>query len=184
MKESFQTTLAIISAITAFLLAGCVSPYAPYGPFGGYSDTELAPDFYRIVFHGNNHTTRERTEDMTLLRASELTLKEGFAYFAILQQQNGDEGLVLNQPGYAQTFARGTGMSQGVANFGSYGATYSGTSSAQAQATTTFMPPSQLFISYPVTCIMVKAFRTKPNNINTFDAAFLVRTLKPKYGIR
>jgi hypothetical protein len=176
--------LSILLVASAFIFSGCVSPYAPYGLFGGYSDTELAPDFYRIVFHGNNHTTRERTEDMTLLRASEITLKNGFAYFAILQQQNGDEGIMINQPGYAQTFVRGTGMSQGVANFGSYGASYSGTSSSQALATTTFTPPSQAFISYPVTCITVKAFKTMPNNIYTFNASFLVSTLKNKYHVR
>ncbi len=184
MKVALRITPLTVLALTCLLMTGCILPYAPYGPFGGYTDTELAPDLYRVVFHGNNHTSRERTEDMTLLRASELTLNEGFSYFAILQAQNGDEGLTINQPGYAQTYAQGTGMSQGVASFGSYGATYSGSSMAQAQATTFYRPPSQIFISYPVTCITVKAFKTKPNKIFTFDAAFLVRTLKPKYGIK
>jgi hypothetical protein len=54
---------------------------------GGYSDTALAPDVYKISFGGNGYTTQERATDFAVLRAAELTLSHGYRYFGIINQK-------------------------------------------------------------------------------------------------
>jgi hypothetical protein len=43
----------------AGFLASCATPYESTGFLGGYSDTALAPDVYRISFQGNGYTSQE-----------------------------------------------------------------------------------------------------------------------------
>jgi hypothetical protein len=94
----------LILALSAMLaLSGCVTPYQPDGLLGGYSDIQLAPDVFRVIVHGDNITTTERTEDFALLRASELTLQHGFSYFAIINEQNDASVHSVTEPGHADT---------------------------------------------------------------------------------
>jgi hypothetical protein len=63
---------------------------------GGYSETRLAPDIARIVFLGNTSTSKERAQDLAMLRAADLSLQAGFHYLEVLneldeQQSNGSE---------------------------------------------------------------------------------------------
>ena len=53
---------------------------------GGYSETNLAPDIVRIVFRGNSSTSKERAQDIAMLRASDLSLQAGFPYFEVLKE--------------------------------------------------------------------------------------------------
>lgn len=65
------------------------TPYQPYraedagGIHGGYSDQRLAPNRFLVRFHGNELTTRERVEHYLLYRAAELTVANGYDWFAI-----------------------------------------------------------------------------------------------------
>lgn len=65
------------------------TPYQPYraenagGVHGGYSNQRLAPNRFRVKFHGNEFTSRERVESYLLYRAAELTVSNGYDWFAI-----------------------------------------------------------------------------------------------------
>jgi hypothetical protein len=74
----------------ALVVAGCAGQPTPYQPMssssriaGGYSETRLAADHFRVSFVGNSFTSRERVEASLLYRAAELTLQEGYQWFLI-----------------------------------------------------------------------------------------------------
>lgn len=81
-------------ALTAAVVA-CTTPtpYQPYraemagGVHGGFSDQQLAPDRFRVKFHGNELTSRERVEGYLLYRAAELTVQNGYDWFRIVDRQ-------------------------------------------------------------------------------------------------
>lgn len=83
MKKKF------IFITTAILLTGCATSYGERGFFGdGYSDVRLKPDTFLVTFKGNGYTSSDTVEQYVLLRASELTLKNGYKYFAILSSED------------------------------------------------------------------------------------------------
>jgi hypothetical protein len=91
VKSSFLLFLA------GLVLSGCGTvhsivggtPYQPYNSvIGGYSETQLASDMVRVVFRGNSSTSKERAQDIALLRAAELSLQAGFPYFAVVKEDD------------------------------------------------------------------------------------------------
>jgi hypothetical protein len=78
------TQIGGIWAVLSVLAAGCASPYTSHGPLGGFSETQEAPDRFRIHFVSIGRTSWERTHDFTLLHAAELTLQHSFQCFEIL----------------------------------------------------------------------------------------------------
>lgn len=166
------TLLVLISTV-----ASCATPYQAKSLTGGYSDTQLAPDVFRIYFRGNVPTSKERAEDFALLRAAELSLQRGFKYFAIMGAESSSTQIgSFTIPGSAQT----TGTAFATGNIGTPGtATYTGTYSG----TTTYTPSTTFQMAKPHTSLLIKCFPDKPGNIYTFDAAFIVQSLKQKYNI-
>ena len=71
-----------ISAIL-FLLAGCATPYQERGFSGGYKETKLKKNVFRVSFKGNSFTDKRKASDFALLRCAELTLEKGFRFFVI-----------------------------------------------------------------------------------------------------
>jgi len=66
------------------------TPYEPYNALrGGYSETALATDVVRVVFRGNSSTSKERAQDLALLRAADLSRQAGFKFFTVLYEENG-----------------------------------------------------------------------------------------------
>ncbi len=66
MKEVF---LLLASVFSLWFLSGCATSYQQRGFAGGYSETQLAPDVFRVNFEGNGYTSSERAQDFALLRA-------------------------------------------------------------------------------------------------------------------
>jgi hypothetical protein len=157
----------IVLAILVALLMGCTG-YQSKGLTGGYSDTQLAQDVFRVNFAGNAYTSSERAQDLTLLRAAELTLTNGYKYFAILDEKSYSKVSAFNTPG--QAYTTGTAFASGGVG------TYSGT--------TTYTPPTTHYMHKPRTALLVKCFREKPDNIQAFDAAFVENSIKQKYNIK
>jgi hypothetical protein len=95
-----HSSLKLGAAATALVLTACATvptPYQPYvaegvrGVHGGYSEQQLAPDRYRVRFHGNEYATRDRVEGYLLYRAAELTLKQGGDWFLLVDKQTEHE---------------------------------------------------------------------------------------------
>lgn len=68
---------------------GCATGYHPQAFSGGYSETRLAPDLFRVSFAGNGFTSAQRAYDFALLRAAELTATYGFSHFALVNENSG-----------------------------------------------------------------------------------------------
>jgi hypothetical protein len=89
----FSSAVAIALLVLGGGLSACVGP-TPYQPFvkgsasgGGYSETRIEPDRWRVTFSGNSVTSRETVEGYLLFRAAELTLQNGGDWFAIVDRQ-------------------------------------------------------------------------------------------------
>lgn len=89
-------TIAFAAVATAAVLAlsGCATP-TPYqaanGPVAdayhpGYSDTKLEDNRFRIVFAGNDATSRETVENYLLYHAADLTLQNGYDWFEVVKR--------------------------------------------------------------------------------------------------
>lgn len=114
-----QRGLAAILAM-ATLVASCAPTPTPYQPFrphsaggihGGYSEERLAADEFRVRFHGNSMTSRDRVEGYMLYRAAELTLQSGFDWFLVADRntEHNVRTIVQPDPLYRPWFGPGYG---------------------------------------------------------------------------
>lgn len=77
------------------LLGGCAAEYHPKNASGGFSETSLAPDLWRVRFEHTYYTPKRQVEDFALLRSAELTLRQGYTHFT------------LSDPGSAEQILKG-----------------------------------------------------------------------------
>jgi hypothetical protein len=153
----------ILSVAIALMLAGCATSYQSKGLMGGYSETQIAPDVFRVSFGGNGYTSGERAQDFTLLRAAELTLQHGFRYFVIVDEKNTTKVSISTTPGYAYTsgsFYRGRYVSSSV-----------------------YSPPTVHASERPQSGLLINCYVEKPALNNVLDADFLQKSLTRKYGM-
>jgi hypothetical protein len=75
--------LALVSG--ALLMLGCATGHESInlGVSGGYSETRLAPDTWRVVVEGNGFSTNSEIEQFLVRRCAELTLEQGKRYFVL-----------------------------------------------------------------------------------------------------
>jgi hypothetical protein len=165
-KTASKRWLAPIAILS--LLAGCATPYSSSGFLGGYSDTALAPDIYRISFQGNGYTSEERTKDFAILRAADLTLSHGYRYFGVVDESNGGRSGVINMPGHSYT----TGNAYAVGNM------------VYGSAQTTYVPGASIPFFFPKSGLLIRCFRERPDGIFAFDAGFVSRSLREKYHVK
>jgi hypothetical protein len=180
MSTAPRHPLPFLSAFGCLLLAGCATSYQRVGATGGFTDMRLAPDVFRITFHGNGYTSRERAQDFALLRASELVLENGFTHFALLDEQQSSTPWVYSTPSTARTTSYGWGDTTGTI----HGNTFHGNSYLAGISTTTYTP-GQTYIGFkPTTGLLIRAFAEKPRDIAVFDAAFLREQIVGNYKLK
>lgn len=101
----------------ALVLSGCTTA-TPYQPdiagqrvSGGYSEAKLGEDRYRVNFEGNTLTSRDRVEGYLLYRAAELTVRDGYDWFLILDRltEHDVETYVEPDPFYRPWYGSGYG---------------------------------------------------------------------------
>lgn len=94
MKRSGKFGRAFIAAAiaAAIPLVGCTTA-TPYQPdiagqrvAGGYSEERLGEGRYEVTFSGNSLTSRDRVEGYLLYRAAELTVRDGYDWFLIVDR--------------------------------------------------------------------------------------------------
>ncbi len=115
MTKTFTSIAAAL--VLAAGLNACVSP-TPYQPIvksgfsaGGYSETRIEPNRWRVTFAGNAMTTRDTVEGYLLFRAAELTLQNGDDWFSIDERHTDDKSrtYVLPDPLYRPWYGPGFG---------------------------------------------------------------------------
>ena len=159
---------AFLSLLAITGLTACATAYQPEGLSGGFTETQLDKNVFRVSFQGNGYTRPERAEEMALLRSAELTLKNGFTHFAIVDGRSRTDYSAFTTP----TQSRTTGT---VSSFGN-------TSYLNAQTRTT---GGQTFIAAkPSSTNTIICFTEKPETgAFVYDAHFLFNSLGAKYGV-
>jgi len=97
MKNLFLVLIALIFFI------GCATSYQKNGFSGGFSETQLSENIWKVHFKGNAQTTMERATDFCLLRSAELTLENGYKYLAILDESSDTKSSNFTTPQKAYT---------------------------------------------------------------------------------
>lgn len=158
---------AIVVA-ACFAVSACATQYQRQGFSGGYTETQLDNNVYRVSFRGNGYTSAERAADFNLLRCAELTLQNGYKYFAVVEGREGTNYSTYTTP--TQTYTTGSAYVAGNAVYGN------ATTTTYGGRTFVFAKPSSTN-----TIIMLR----ERNEIAgmTYDAKFLYNSLSSKYEV-
>jgi hypothetical protein len=115
------TSMAFCVAASLLLLCSCATPYQPHGFLGGYKDTQLDSNTFRVSFHGNDETARETVLNYLLYRCAEVTLKNDSDFFVIVDGGSDVRHLSMTMPGtysghttYHDTYMGGTATTHGT----------------------------------------------------------------------
>jgi len=157
------STASLVLALTA-----CATTYQPQGFSGGFSETQLDTNVFRVSFKGNGYTHAERAEELALLRSAELTLKNGFTHFVIIDGQSRETHSTYTTPLQATT----TGSTSVYGN------------TAYGSSTTSFTGGETYHFTKPSTTNTIMCFKGKPEIGGlVYDAQFLFNALGQKYGV-
>lgn len=146
-------------------LGGCATGYHVSGFSGGFEETPLAPNVYRVRFAGNGYTSSSRAEDLALLRSADLTLQKGYRYFGLADASSSTSVSAFTTPSTTTT----------TANAQLIGNTMYGT------ATSTTYGGGVQFVSKPRATNLVVMMHERVEGAMVFDAAFICESLAPKY---
>ncbi|MFX9871525.1 hypothetical protein ABTP57_04425 [Acinetobacter baumannii] len=150
------------------LLSGCATQYQSSGFSGGFTDTELAPGYYRITFRGNGVTSGERVSDFALLRASELMINRQCKNFQVLNSKD-----TVNTSYYSTPQTTITNVS--AYRYGNY---------INGNATSVSSGGGYEAVNRARSTIEVRCVNQEPDpSMNIFDANFINQRLKQKYKI-
>ena len=156
-KTRFAITITTLAL--ACLLSGCLTPsrYAPIQNYDGYDDTRLQENVFAVSFAGNDVTSQQRAQDFALLRCAEVTLANGFRYFAAA-----DSAQTVRNEAY-QTVQS---MPAGYRRLRTY----------ETSTTLTSRPQSSLTIV---------CYKEKPDTKSgiLYDAQYLAQSIRAKYKI-
>ena len=159
--------LLIVSAAT-LLLAGCATEYQPQGisDSGGFSETQLDTNVWKVTFRGNGDTKVDQAEDLALLRSAEISLANGFTHFAYRSSKTDTQTTILKNPMISYTSATAIYGSNLFANTTTH--TYGGT----------------VVISKPFVSNIVFMFKGKPElDTLVYDANFICTSIGKKYKV-
>jgi hypothetical protein len=133
------------------LFSGCATPYAV---IGGASETQLAPDSYRVSFFPTGYISWDLAYKAALLRCAELTIESGYRYFGVSAIENYSSATAFGPPA----------NNQGHGFYDSY---------------TAFNPPHSLSITFwPLPALTIKMFREPIPGI-TLDAKVIRNRVLP-----
>ena len=159
--------LFLLSAFVLFI-TGCATTYQPNSFTGGFSETRLGENVFRVTFQGNGYTGKNKVADFTLLRSAELALEHGFRYFIIAKSGKGDYFSAYTTPTTSHTT----------------GSAYKSGSSVYGNATTNTYGGQTYIISAPSANNTIVLYKEKPKiNGLVYDASFLKKSIKQKYGL-
>jgi hypothetical protein len=150
------------------LLAGCATAYQRDGLAGGYTETQFGENIFQVSFRGNGYTRGERASDFALLRSAEVATENGFRYFIVVE--SGKDSSLSTYTTPTQSYTTGSAYGHGNMAYGS--------------ATTTTYGGQTYIIRKPSATNTIICFKEKPGITGlVFDAEFVKKSLKQKYGI-
>jgi hypothetical protein len=150
-------------------LVSCATTYQKKSFTGGFSETQLGENVWKVNFKGNGYTSQERADDFTLLRCAELTLSTGYSYFKLVDSKSYTEKSSYTTPVTSNT----------QINAQRYGDTIYGNATTQSYGGQTH------FISKPGASNVVMMFKDKTDKDGMlFDAGFICNTVGSNYEVQ
>jgi len=150
------------------VLSACATAYQRDSFSGGFSETQLDENVWRVTFAGNGYTREQRVEDFALLRSAELTIGKGYTHFVLAGSKSSSEIGAFTTPTTSNT----TGSAYRSGNY-IYG-----------NATTQTYGGQTVFVSKPSTTNTVIMFKSKPDGQGmVYDAKFICQSLGQKYEV-
>src|SRR5699024_6758878 len=133
--------------------------------------TYIDENIYEVAFYGNGFTSIRRTEELALLRAAEVTLKDGYGYFIIIDANSYIDSSTITIPASYQS----------TTNLYSYG-------NAVTATTTTWQTGGGTHTSrHPTHRIKIAAFKSSSeagkNDGTVYDSQRVKTELFGRYGI-
>jgi len=155
--------------ILSFMIAlqACSTSYQSKGFSGGYTETQLDENVFRVNFSGNGYTKKEKAADLSLLRCAELTLNNGYKYFVVINTDNYAKTNTHTTPTTTNTTGSAFGTSNSV-----YGHSRSTTSGGQTYN-----------VSMPTASNVILMLHEKPDSTFAFNAEFAYKSLTEKYRV-
>jgi hypothetical protein len=148
---------------------GSVLPNSVFSFSGGFTETQIDTNVWRVSFRGNRATDTERTADFALLRSAELALANNFTHFAFAASNTVVEKSAYVKPVTATT--TGSVMYSGNMAMGSSTTQFSGGGIEYTS-------------SNPTSNNTVVMFKGKPEiNAMVYDASFICSSLGKKYNV-
>ena len=93
--------------LLVFLLSSCLSTaYVEDGWKGGFTDTQINEDTWKVTVGGNAYTKQSTIRDYAILRASEVTLEQGYKYFVIYDDKDSTKVNTYTTSGSSSTTGR------------------------------------------------------------------------------
>ena len=156
--KSLTTTL-----ITIIFLGACATTYQPKGATGGFTDTQLDENLWKVSVNGNGFTDSSTVNDYALLRASELTLEKGFKYFYVASEDSNELNSVAK-------FGSNTSTTYGnIDSFGNF------------NARTNYSSPTYVPVTKYENQLIYLMLNEKPENYFVYNAQFIYDSLSAKY---
>lgn len=151
--------LVIIAA-----LSGCATAYQADGFTGGFTESQLSSNVYRVSFRGNGMTRPEMADDMALLRSAELMLEKAFPFFVVVDGSSRINYQAITSPTRATT----TGTIDNYTN--------------TLRAQTTVSGGKTTMIQSPTSTTVVMGFKEKPEGRGlVYESRQVFDALAPKY---
>jgi hypothetical protein len=146
-----QLPVALVSVACAIVfLSGCATPY---GTIGETSETQLAPESYRVLFSPYGYIPWDLAYRTALLRCAELTIANGYRYFGVTAIDNYSSATSFPPPV--------SGQGHGFYN-----------------AYTAYNPPHSLSIIWPLPALTIKMFKDPIPSV-TLDAKVIQNRAVP-----
>jgi hypothetical protein len=125
MKSTLIAALATVALAGGLAACETATPYQPLNvkdaQAGGYSDTRLNEDRWRVAFSGNTLTSRETVERYLLYRAAELTTSQGYDWFTTTDKHTDKKSEAYIDPVYGYGWSPNWRF-RGAYGWGGYGA--------------------------------------------------------------
>ena len=85
-------------SIASLLLAGCGIPYEKDQGYGGYTDTSIEKNLFRVAFSSPGGLSPAEVRDLALLRAAQVAQAHDYAVFTVVKENSGMTTRLVWQP--------------------------------------------------------------------------------------
>ena len=164
MNKMMKWTGLFISI--GFLLISCATPYQPGGAMGGFYETRIDENVYRVSFRGNAYTSLDKATYFTLLRCAELTLEKGYNHFLVIDEEQYFKEVTSKMPDRTTYSARVRESADRI----------------RLKVTVKNYPGQEITTYKPRSSNTIMMFEYPPAD-EYFDARYVVRTIKNDYDL-